>query len=192
MAVFKSTFTDKGNVDRLLALVNSDFFLAISKDTQWSNADGNNITEENPPTPQPELLNIENIKVYKKPFFQTLAVESQCGTVDFDSCGESLSAKKLTLINLETTSREALDIIAPTYVYLRVEIEEDDLTLADIESFRIAALYKDMQFTSEGAIRYLPSQVEIKGILYWVSYFTPVFKNTIVNKSTIFEIIITA
>lgn len=192
MAVFKSNFTNKSKVDRLLNLINSDFFLAISRDTEWSNADGDNITEENPPSPNATLSTIEDIKLYKKPFYQTLAVESQCGTIEFDSCGETLGSKKLTLINLETTSREALDLIAPSYVALRIEIEESDLSLANVESFRVAGLYKGITFTTNGAIRYLPSQVDNQGLLYWVSYFTPVFKNTIVNKSSIFEIIITA
>lgn len=191
MAIFKTTFTDKGKVDRLLYLAASNFFLAVGKETPWTSDDGSDVTEENPPTPDSSLGDLTQVVLYKKPFYQTLAVESQCG-IDFDSCGESLGTKKLTLINLETTSLETLYAIAPSYLYVRVYIDQSDLDFASITSYRSVGLYKDITFNTPGAIRYLPPSVENQGVLYWYSYFTPIYRDTLVDKASVFEIIIKA
>lgn len=189
-AIFKSINTDLSKVDRLLYLVNSTYFFGIGKDTAWDTSWGDDVTEENPPMPNSNIVSLPEIKLYKKPFYQTLAVESQCGTVEFDSCGNSESNKKLTLINLETTNRETLNIISPSYLYFKIEIKESDLTFANINSFRVAGLYKDITFTNSGQIRYLPTSVVNQGTLYWASYFTPLEKNNIMT--TTYEIIIKA
>lgn len=191
-AIFKSINTDLSKVDRLLYLVNSTYFFGIGKDTAWNTSWGDDVTEENPPMPNSNIVSLPEIKLYKKPFYQTLAVESQCGTVEFDSCGNSESNKKLTLINLETTNRETLNIISPSYLYFKIEIKESDLTFANINSFRVAGLYKDITFTNSGQIRYLPTSVVNQGTLYWASYFTPLEKNNIMTTTYVREIIIKA
>lgn len=191
-AIFKSINTDLSKVDRLLYLVNLTYFFGIGKDTAWNTSWGDDVTEENPPMPNSSIVSLPEIKLYKKPFYQTLAVESQCGTVEFDSCGNSESNKKLTLINLETTNRETLNIISPSYLYFKIEIKESDLTFANINSFRVAGLYKDITFTNSGQIRYLPTSVVNQGTLYWASYFTPLEKNNIMTTTYVREIIIKA
>lgn len=191
-AIFRSINTDLSKVDRLLYLVNLTYFFGIGKDTAWNTSWGDDVTEENPPMPNSSIVSLPEIKLYKKPFYQTLAVESQCGTVEFDSCGNSESNKKLTLINLETTNRETLNIISPSYLYFKIEIKESDLTFANINSFRVAGLYKDITFTNSGQIRYLPTSVVNQGTLYWASYFTPLEKNNIMTTTYVREIIIKA
>lgn len=191
-AIFRSINTDLSKVDRLLYLVNSTYFFGIGKDTAWDTSWGDDVTEENPPMPNSSIVSLPEIKLYKKPFYQTLAVESQCGTVEFDSCGNSEGSKKLTLINLETTNRETLNIISPSYLYFKIEIKESDLTFANINSFRVAGLYKDITFTNSGQIRYLPTSVVNQGTLYWASYFTPLEKNNIMTTTYVREIIIKA
>lgn len=191
-AIFKSINTDLSKVDRLLYLVNLTYFFGIGKDTAWNTSWGDDVTEENPPMPNSSIVSLPEIRLYKKPFYQTLAVESQCGTVEFDSCGNSESNKKLTLINLETTNRETLNIISPSYLYFKIEIKESDLTFANINSFRVAGLYKDITFTNSGQIRYLPTSVVNQGTLYWASYFTPLEKNNIMTTTYVREIIIKA
>lgn len=191
-AIFRSINTDLSKVDRLLYLVNSTYFFGIGKDTAWNTSWGDDVTEENPPMPNSNIVSLPEIRLYKKPFYQTLAVESQCGTVEFDSCGNSESNKKLTLINLETTNRETLNIISPSYLYFKIEIKESDLTFANINSFRVAGLYKDITFTNSGQIRYLPTSVVNQGTLYWASYFTPLEKNNIMTTTYVREIIIKA
>jgi hypothetical protein len=190
VAIFRNTYTDISKVDRLLYLVNSNYFFAIGKNTAWDNSWGTDISELNPPTPQANLTTIPDIKLHKKPFFQTLATESQCGDVQFDSCGEVIGQTNLTLIDLETTTRETLDIISPSYLYFRILIEANDLTFANINDFRVAGLFKDTTFTTEGQIRYLPSSLVNQGSLYWASYFTPILNTDLVNKTSIFQILL--
>lgn len=191
-AIFRSVNTDLSKVDRLLYLVNSTYFFGIGKNTIWDTSWGDEVTEENPPMTESSVVSLPDIKLYKSPIYQTLAVESQCGTVDFDSCGNSEGSKKLTLINLETTSRETLNIISPSYLYFKIEIESGDLTFANIENFRVAGLYKDTTFNNPGQIRYLPTSVVNQGTLYWASYFTPIQKNNIITTTYVQEIIIKA
>lgn len=196
MAIFRNTYTNVSKVDRLLYLVNSNYFFAIGKNTAWNNSWGTDISDLNPPAPEAKLTTIPDIKLYKKPFFQTLATESQCGEVQFDSCGEVIGQTNLTLINLETTNRETLNVISPNYLYFRILIEANDLDFASIDKFRVAGLFKDSTFNTEGQIRYLPSSLTSQGSLYWASYFTPIFRtdliNTvnIVNKNAIFQILL--
>jgi hypothetical protein len=191
-AIFKTINTDLSKVDRLLYLVNSTYFFGIGKNTTWDTSWGDDVSEENPPMPESNVINLPEVKLYKQPIYQTLAVESQCGTVEFDSCGSSKGSKKFTLINLETTSRETLNLISPNYLYFKIEITENDLTFASINSFRVAGLYKDITFTSLGQIRYLPTLVLNQGTLYWASYFTPLEKNNNINTTYVQEIIIKA
>jgi hypothetical protein len=191
-AIFKTINTDLSKVDRLLYLVNSTYFFGIGKNTTWDTSWGDDVSEENPPMPESSVINLPEVKLYKQPIYQTLAVESQCGTVEFDSCGSSEGSKKFTLINLETTSRETLNLISPNYLYFKIEITENDLTFASINSFRVAGLYKDITFTSLGQIRYLPTLVLNQGTLYWASYFTPLEKNNNINTTYVQEIIIKA
>lgn len=191
-AVFKSNNTNLSKIDKLLYLVNSTYFFGIGKDTTWNTSWGDDVNEENPPMPEFNIDNLPDIKLYKKPYYQTLAVESQCGTVEFDSCGTSEGSKKLTLINLETTNRDTLNAISPDYLYFKIEIEENDLTFANIQNFRVAGLYKNITFTNSKRIRYLPTSVVNQGILYWASYFTPIQKNTIITTTYVQEIIIKA
>lgn len=190
MATFRTSLNSFYTLDTLLQLVNSNFYVAVAKDTPWSEIDGYEVNEENPPFPSFNLPELLDIKLYKLPYFKTVAVDSQCG-VEFDSCGESLGeGTKLTLINLETTSLETLKAISPNYFYMRVCIEEDDLTFANIESFRALGLYRDTTFNVNTNIRYLPNNVLSQGLLHWTAYFTPIFKDTLVNKQSVFEIII--
>lgn len=190
--IIRSINTNLSKVDKLLYLVNSTYFFGIGKDTIWDTSWGDDVNEENPPTIEPSISSLPDIKLYKSPIYQTLAVESQCGTVEFDSCGTSDGALKLTLINLETTNREILDIISPSYLYFKIEITENDLIFADIESCRVAGLYKDITFLTSGQIRYLPTSVVNQGTLYWASYFTPLEKNNIVSTTYVQEILIKA
>ena len=190
MEIFRNVYTSISKVDTLLYLVNLNYFFAIGKNTAWDNSWGDNVSDVNPPTPEVNLNTIPDIKLYKKPYFQTLATESQCGNIEFESCGEVISTNKLTLINLETTNRETLNYISPSYLYFRILIEEDDLEFANINDFRVAGLFKDTTFNTLGQIRYLPSNVVTKGDLYWGSYFTPISKTNIVSKTSIYEILL--
>lgn len=189
MQIFRNVYTNISKVDTLLYLVNLNYFFAIGKTTAWDTSWGDNSSDVNPPTPEASLLTIPDIKLYKKPFFQTLATESQCGDIEFESCGEVIS-KKLTLINLETTNRETLNAISPSYIYFRIRIEEEDLTFANITNFRVGGLFKDTTFNTSGQIKYLPSNVVNTGNLYWGSYFTPIFKTDLVDKTFIQEILL--
>lgn len=190
MAIFRNINTTISKVDRLLYLVNSTYFFAIGKDTAWDSSWGTDITEENPPAPEETITTIPDIKLYKQPIFQTLATKSQCGNVQFESCGEVIGNEELSLINLETTNRETLEAISPDYLYFRILIEESDLTFANIENFRAVGLFKDITFDTEGQIRYLPTSVETQGNLYWASYFTPIFKSDILDKTSIFQLLL--
>lgn len=189
MQIFRNVYTSISKVDTLLYLVNLNYFFAIGKNTAWDTSWGDNISDLNPPTPKTNLISIPDIKLYKKPFFQTLATESQCGEIEFENCGEVIS-KKLILINLETTNRETLNAISPNYIYFRILIEEEDLTFANINNFRVGGLFKDTTFNISGQTRYLPSNVLNTGNLYWGSYFTPIFKTDLVNKTFIHEILL--
>ena len=189
MAIFKTTFTNKSKIDRLLQIVNSTFFLAIAKSTAWDTTWGDNISDSNPPAPLNSITDTPEILFYKKPFYQTLAVSSQCGVTDL-SCGESLGDVKYTLLNLETTTLDQLYTIVPTIIYFRIDILQSDLTALGVNSFRIASLYKDITFQNGGFIRYLPSDVISQGTLYWTSYFTPIQKDALLNKTSTFEILL--
>lgn len=190
MVIFRNTYTNVSKVDRLLYLVDSNYFFAIGKNTTWDNSWGTDISDLNPPAPEVNLTAIPDIKLYKKPFYQTLATESQCGNVQFDSCGEVIGQTNLTLINLETTDRKTLDVISPSYLYFRILIEADDLTFAGIDNFRVASLFKDTTFNTEGQIRYLPNNLVTQGSLYWVSYFTPILNTDLLSKTSIFQILL--
>lgn len=190
MAIFRNINTIISKVDRLLYLVNSTYFFAIGKDTAWNNSWGTNVSEENPPTPEETIITIPDIKLYKKPFYQTLATKSQCDGIQFESCGEVIGNEELTLINLETTNRETLEAISPNYLYFRILIEESDLSFANIENFRVAGLFKNITFNTSNQIRYLPTSVENQGSLYWASYFTPIFKSNLVDKTYTLQLLL--
>jgi hypothetical protein len=187
VSIFNYSFSNVGRLDRLLTLVNSDFYLAIAKSTSWDSTWGDNVDDTNPPFPQPKESTIPEILLYKKPFYQTLAVESQCGVIEFTNCGESINTpKKLTLIDLSVTTQETLELIAPTHIYFKVDLTSGDLALNNIESFRVASLIRNPTFTNPGFIRYLPSDLVSSGVVYWTTYFTPIIST--VNKTTTFEI----
>lgn len=189
--IHNTKLTDEGKIERALQLINFTYYLGIGKDTEWNSLWGDSVNDLNPPVPTGKLNLNNEMLFYKRPFYKTLAVESQCGSVEFSTCGESLSTnKKVTLINLETTNLETLKVIVPDYLYFRIDITEEDLTFFNVNNFRIASLYRGTTFTSEGFVRYSRQQVNNPGTSYWVDYFTPIYKDTILNKTSIFEILI--
>jgi hypothetical protein len=195
MAVFKHSLTNTGTLDKLLQLVNSDFDLAIAKSTAWDSTWGDGINELNPPVPKYNNPPVPVILLYKKPIYKTLAVDSQCPQIEFDSCGDSINTQtKVSLINLETTSKETLKILTPNYVYIKVDITPEDInSIGTNFTFRVAGLYKGTTFTLNNAISRLPSTVINQGILYWVVYFTPINSSIFINnKTTSFEILLQA
>lgn len=193
MSIFNSNLTKVGNTNKLLYLVNSPFYLAIAKASLWDTSWGDNISDINPPSPTGIEVSLPEILLYKKPVYQTLAVDSQCFDIEFDTCGESIDTpNRVTLINLQTTSINTLNLLAPSYLYFRIEIDTSDINLiSGSNSFRIAGLFKDTTFQTSGLTSYLPSSLVNQGTLYWLTYFTPIQSNTFINnKISTFEVLL--
>lgn len=192
-AIFNNTLTNIGNTNKLLSLINSTFYFAIAKSSAWDSSWGDNINDTNPPLPNPDVLSIPEILLYKQPYYQTLAVESNCYDIDFANCGQSINTPTtVTLIDLSKASSALLNIIVPQYLYFKVEITVNDIALLSSgSSFRIGGLFKDTTVITPNQVTYLPTNINNQGTLFWVTYFTPILSSSYINnKISTFEILL--
>ncbi len=190
MSAFNSLITTAGKVDRLIRLIETNtFFFAFGKSTPWDESWGDNVSDANPPAPQSTTEQIPEIFGFKAAYKVLPAVQSCCGTIPFESCLDEIpSNRKWQTVEIEGNCRKNLNIIAPTKLYISVELQPREFLK---ESFRAVGLYLNPTFKATapaGQIFYTPDQVENPGILYWASFSSPVLKQ--VDKKTELEILV--
>lgn len=172
-----------GRLDRLLNLINNNkFFFVLGKPTQWED-------DSTPPFPLDEVELVEESILIKQAEFVTAAVTSDCGDIDFRSCGfTNLEGKRLTIIDLENTSIKTLKKINPTYIYISVKILPSELPT---DNFRIVGLFNNILFkptVNSQKIVFSPSEVLEYKKLYWISHSTPILRQS--NKITTLEVLL--
>jgi hypothetical protein len=154
-------------------LTEHTFYFAFGKSSSWDLSWGVDIDDTNPPKSNYKL-GIPEPFVYKQALAANLVVPANCDSVESKSTftfeGESwsfLDHTKLTIDQLSTLS--------PQHFFMSVDLDVEDFIQP---SFRAVGLYVDLQLKSgvSNQVIYTPDQVENPGILYWLSYNTPIVK----------------
>lgn len=188
--IFNKVITSTGKVDRLLRFIQeSNIFFGFGQSTPWTTNWGAGISDINPPEPSEENRTIPNPFIYKKALQAIPVVPSGCGKIPFANCSEvEANGKKWTTVDIEANPVELLYILKPKHVYLKVELQPVEFTEG---SFRSMGLFKGLTLKDsapEDEVAYRSTDVEDPGILYWVSYGSPIYKQP--SKVSEFEIII--
>ncbi|MBD2201532.1 hypothetical protein H6G33_09255 [Calothrix sp. FACHB-1219] len=189
-SIINYSLSTTGSVDRLLDFINSnEFFFAIGKSTPWTNQWGDEVDDTNPPIPLASTKYITDPIIYKRAFIVNPIVESQCGNIEFESCGEvSYNNKLWTRLDQTKLSKDTLDILNPSNIYFSVSINSGDYSSP---SFRIIGLYSKLSLlenVTTNKVIYLPSEVDNPGILHWIGYITPILRST--DKTTTFDLLL--
>lgn len=154
-------------------LTEHTFFFGFGKTTPWDSSWGDQVDDNNPPKSN-YTLGIPEVFVYKKALAANLVVPANCDSNESKSTftfeGESWS-----FLDHNNLSIDQLSKLNPQHFLIGVDLDVEDFITS---SFRAVGLYVDLQLKSgvPNQVIYTPDQIQDPGILYWLSYNTPIVK----------------
>lgn len=154
-------------------LTEHNFFFAFGKSTSWDSSWGVGVNDTNPPATDFNL-GIPEPFIYKQALAANLVVPANCDAAESKSTftfeGESWSFLDHSNLTIDQLSK-----LSPQHFFMSVDLDVEDFIAS---SFRAVGLYVDLQIKTgvSSQVFYTPDQVENPGVLYWLSYNTPILK----------------
>lgn len=145
------------------------FYFALGKPTPWN-------IEDSPPVIPDDLLTIPDPFIYKRVYKVLPAIQSDCGELKMYTQSGWTSWHTF---DIDSITREGSGYLYyPTHVYISLEINDQDYQAT---SYRCVGLHSHVQLSLDAnpnELVYPPSFVS-PGVLEWVCFHTPVFKQGI-------------
>ena len=188
--IFRYNIPSVALTKRLLDYLETNtFYFVLGKNTPWDENFGDDISDTNPPFPTQEGV-IDPLLV-RLPFKATPAVPSQCGEIEFTSCGDTtVDGQLYSLIDLEKTTTNTIQLLAPRKVYFSLRLSPAEFEFS-FNEFRVAALVSNPIIDpseNQNQITYLPSQILDYGIVEHICYFSPLTLS--LNKEINYQILL--
>jgi hypothetical protein len=185
MFITYNSTTLSNTASRVLSFIEkgSDLFLSLSRSYEWSEVDGKNINDTNPPRPSSSLVRVEDLVTMVRVYEALPALLSPCGET------EVLGNKWHIIRDLNSIRLEKGAFTpSPTHLYISCLIEPDYYQSSSIRTIGLHSRVTLSAGSNPNEISFPPSQVLDQGILHWVAYSTPI--DRLINKKHKMELLL--